>query len=905
MNPEQKTQETVRVKDPVCGMMVDPAAARGGSFEHKGTTYYFCNPRCNEKFQAEPEKFLAPKTAEATRVKDPVCGMMVDPAAARGGSFEHRGTTYYFCNPRCNEKFQAEPEKFLDPNYKPGMHAMGGGMVQLGAKPVTIGAAASPHDHAASDPHLPKEGRYAAPVQKSSEGAKKPAYICPMCPEVRSEVPAACPSCGMALEAEFPVAQSGKVEYVCPMHPEIVRNEPGSCPICGMALEPRVVTAAQEENPELKDMTRRLVIGLVLGIPLLGLAMAHMSFGLFAHSERTVAWIELLLSTPIVFWCGWPFFERAWNSIKFRSPNMFTLIGMGVGTAYGYSLVATVAPQIFPPTLRGMHGQPGVYYEAAAAITVLVLVGQVMELRARSRTSSAIRALLDLSPKMARVVEANGAEHDVPLETVQVGQTLRVRPGEKIPVDGVVLDGASSVDESMITGESVPVEKNEGTRVIGATVNGTGSLLIRSERVGSETMLAQIVKMVSEAQRSRAPIQRLADKVAGIFVPAVVGTAIVTFIVWFFVGPEPRLAHAIVNAVAVLIIACPCALGLATPMAIMVGTGRGAHAGVLIRNAEALETMEKVDTIVVDKTGTLTEGKPKVQAVKAAAGYSEDDVLRLAASLERASEHPLAASIVLEAERRGLTLTAVGEFRSLTGRGVVGTVDGREVAVGNEALLRELGVGVNSATDAANGSALNVAVGKQFAGRIEVADPIKSTTREALAALKSEKVHIVMLTGDSRATASHIAGELGIEEFHAEVLPQRKSEIVKALQAKGRRVAMAGDGINDAPALAQADVGIAMGTGTDVAMESAGITLLKGDLRGIVRARRLSEATMRNIRQNLFFAFVYNSLGVPLAAGILYPFFGLLLSPIIAAAAMSFSSVSVITNALRLRTAKL
>src|SRR5512146_1609924 len=594
-----------------------------------------------------------------------------------------------------------------------------------------------------------------------------------------------------------------------------------------------------------------------------------------------------------------------WSGFNWRSPNMFTLIGMGVGMAYVYSLVATIAPGIFPPALRGMEGQPDVYFEAAVAITVLVLVGQVMELRARSRTSSAIRALLDLSPKMARVVEANGAEHDVPLETVQVGQTLRVRPGEKIPVDGVVLDGASSVDESMITGESVPVEKNEGTRVIGATVNGTGSLIMRAERVGSETLLAQIVKLVSEAQRSRAPIQRLADKVAGIFVPAVVGTAIVTFVVWLFVGPEPRLAHAIVNAVAVLIIACPCALGLATPMAIMVGTGRGAHAGVLIRNAEALETMEKVDTIVVDKTGTLTEGKPTVQAVRPAGSFSEAEVLRLAASLERASEHPLAASIVREAERRELKIASVDQFRSITGRGGGGVVEGKGVAVGNEALLRDLGVATPSTTNAPNGSVLNVAVGKEFAGRIEVADPIKSTTTEALEALKSEKVHVVMLTGDNRATASRIAGELGIGEFEAEVLPQRKSEIVKELQAKGRRVAMAGDGINDAPALAQADVGIAMGTGTDVAMESAGITLLKGDLRGIVRARRLSEATMRNIRQNLFFAFVYNSLGVPLAAGILYPFFGLLLSPIIAAAAMSFSSVSVITNALRLRKVRL
>ncbi|HEU5402519.1 MAG TPA: HAD-IC family P-type ATPase, partial [Terriglobales bacterium] len=556
---------------------------------------------------------------------DPVCGMKVDPANARGGSFDHKGTTYYFCNPRCKEKFQAEPEKFLDPSYKPGIHAMSG-MVQLGAKPVTIGAApvsssTAVHEPASHGPHarvktdLAQENAPAERLRKTE--SKKPAYVCPMCPEVRSEVPAACPSCGMALEPEFPAPVEGKVEYVCPMHPQIIRDEPGSCPICGMALEPRVVTAAQEENPELKDMTRRFVISFLLGVPLVALAMGHMFFGLLEHDMRSVVWIQLALSTPIVFWCGWPFFERAWNSVKFRSPNMFTLIGMGVGVAYVYSLVATIAPGIFPPELRGMGGQPDVYFEAAAAITVLVLIGQVMELRARSRTSSAIRALLDLSPKMARVVEADGTEHDVPLEVVHVGQTLRVRPGEKVPVDGVVIDGASSVDESMITGESVPVEKAKGARVIGATVNGTGSLLMRSERVGSETVLAQIVKMVSEAQRSRAPIQRLADKVAGIFVPAVIGIAIVTFIIWYFVGPEPRLAHAIVNAVAVLIIACPCALGLATPMAIMVGTGRGAHAGVLIRNAEALETMEKVDTIVVDKTGTLTEGRPTVQAVRA------------------------------------------------------------------------------------------------------------------------------------------------------------------------------------------------------------------------------------------------------------------------------------------------
>lgn len=858
-------------------------------------------------------------TQATTRVKDPVCGMMVDPATARGGSYEYNDATYYFCNPRCNQRFQAEPEKFLDPNYKPGMHAMGSNMVQLGAKPVTIGSAgpaATEGRHSAAE----EQGRHpewsglepAESRDPHAAHAHSAAYICPMCPEVRSETPAACPSCGMALEPEFPTAPASKVEYVCPMHPEIVRDAPGACPICGMALEPRVVTSSMaEENPELKDMTRRLVVSLIVGVPLLLLAMGHMFFGFLDHQPRTAAWIQLVLSAPIVFWCGWPFFERAWNSVKFRSPNMFTLIGMGVGVAFVYSVVATLAPGLFPESLRPMHGQPDVYFEAAAAITILVLVGQVMELRARSRTSSAIRALLDLSPKLARVVEPDGREHDVPLETVQVGQTLRVRPGEKVPVDGVVLEGSSSLDESMITGESIPVDKLPGARVIGATVNGNGTLLIRAEHVGSETMLAQIVRMVSEAQRSRAPIQRLADKVSATFVPAVIATAAITFMVWYFAGPEPRLAHAIVNAVAVLIIACPCALGLATPMAIMVGTGRGAHAGVLIRNAEALETMEKVNTLVVDKTGTLTEGKPALQSVSPANGFSDRDLVALVASLEKGSEHPLAAAIVRAAQDNNLPLQNATDFRSETGRGVTGKVGGRTVAAGNERLLAELRLNTDSLIAEANSlrragqTVIFAAVDGKPAGLLGIADPVKSTTPEALKALKSEGIHVVMLTGDSRATAESVAHSLGIDEFQAEVLPEKKSEIVQRLQGEGRIVAMAGDGINDAPALAQAQVGIAMGTGTDVAMESAGITLLKGDLRGIVRARRLSEATMRNIRQNLFFAFIYNALGVPLAAGVLYPFFGLLLSPIIAAAAMSFSSVSVITNALRLRRAAL
>jgi Cu+-exporting ATPase len=843
------------------------------------------------------------KTSPDTiRVKDPVCGMMVEPATARGGSFEHSGTTYYFCNPKCNERFRSDPAKYLDPSYKPGMHAMGSAMVQLGAKPATIGSApAQPQSH---HPHKAHPDGTALPARQE---AKKPAYVCPMCPEVRSEVPDACPSCGMALEPEYPTVRSNKVEYVCPMHPEIVRDEPGACPICGMALEPRIVTAAVEENLELKDMTRRLVVGLVFGVPLFALAMGHMMFGWFEHTPRTVAWIQLVLSAPVVFWCGWPFFERAWNSIKFRSPNMFTLIGMGVGVAFVYSLVATIAPWIFPSALSGPHGQPDIYYEAAAAITILVLVGQVMELRARSRTSSAIRALLDLSPKMARVVEADGREHDVPLETVQIGQILRIRPGEKVPDDGIVVSGTSSVDESMITGESIPVEKEKGSRVIGATVNGTGTLLIRADRVGSDTVLSQIVRMVSEAQRTRAPIQRLADKVAAIFVPAVIAASVLTFLLWYFIGPEPRLAHAIVNAVAVLIIACPCALGLATPMAIMVGTGRGAHSGVLIRNAEALETMEKVNTLVIDKTGTLTEGKPRVTEVVPGELASESEILRLAASVERASEHPLAGAVVKAAEEKRINLSEVTSFRSLTGKGVIGIVQGKEVAVGNAQLMRDRADLLRGSGKAQNSgeTVIYVAVDKQIAGTLIISDPIKANTPAALAVLKAEGLRVVMLTGDQRRTAEVIAEKLGITEFEAEVPPDRKVEVIRDLQSKGRIVAMAGDGINDAPALARADVGIAMGTGTDVAIQSAGITLLKGDLVGIVRARKLSEATMRNIRQNLFFAFIYNALGVPIAAGVLYPFFGLLLSPIIAAAAMSFSSVSVITNALRLRNVKL
>jgi len=837
-----------------------------------------------------------------TLERDPVCGMNVNPASAKH-IHEHDGKKYYFCCASCGEKFKADPRKYLN---KPA--AFSSNLVMLGM-PAPAKSSPSTDPAGARAPSIRAAGK--------PTGAAAPAYVCPMCPEVRESKPGACPSCGMALEPAVPVA-SPRTEYTCPMHPEIVRAEPGPCPICGMALEPRTVTAAAEENPELRDMTRRFWVGVVLTAPLLAIAMGSMfwphAFMSLLGGAR-LPWIEFALSTPVVLWCGLPFFKRFWTSLVNRSPNMFTLIGLGTGVAYGYSVVATVAPQIFPDSLRGMGGYPDVYFEASAAITTLVLLGQVMELRARSRTSAAIRALLDLSPKTARLITAGPGgddakagevtEKDIPLEHVKPGDRLRVRPGEKVPVDGVVLEGHSAVDESMITGESIPVEKSPNSPVIGATVNTTGSFVMHAERVGFETLLARIVQLVGQAQRSRAPIQRLADRVAAWFVPAVVAVAAVTFVAWFLLGPQPRLAHALVNAVAVLIIACPCALGLATPMAIMVGTGRGAHAGVLIKNAEALETLEKVDTLVIDKTGTLTEGKPRL------ASYTNDEVLRLAASLEKASEHPLGAAIVNAAIAKELSLSNPTKFTYTVGKGVQGTVDGKRVAVGNLALMHEVGAlhpgkGILS-VQVSTGTNLSVAVDGKYAGSVSVADPIKASTPAAVRDLKRLGIRIVMLTGDSRAAAAAIAKLLGLqkEEFEAEVLPERKSEVVRKLQEQGRVVAMAGDGINDAPALAQADVGIAMGTGTDVAMESGGITLVKGDLSGILRARNLSHATMRNIRQNLFFAFIYNAIGVPIAAGVLYPFFGLLLSPIFAAAAMSFSSVSVITNALRLRNAKL
>ncbi len=705
-------------------------------------------------------------------------------------------------------------------------------------------------------------------------------------------------------------SSSQQIEYVCPMHSQIVRSQPGSCPICGMALEPRTIAAGDEESHELVQMSRRFWVSLALTLPVLAVTMSEMIPGRpvqHALGPAAVTWLQLLLASPVVLWGGWPFFERGGRSVVNRSLNMFTLIAMGTGVAYLYSLVAVLFPSLLPRSFLGPDGEPPVYFEAAAVITTLVLLGQVLELRARSRTSSALKALLGLAPKQARRLRDDGGEEDVELEAVGPGDRLRVRPGEKVPVDGVVLDGSSTVDESMVTGEPIPVEKSAGARVTGATINGTGGFVMQAERVGRDTLLAQIVRMVGEAQRTRAPIQRLADVVSAWFVPAVIAIAVIAAAIWGVWGPEPRLAHALLAAVAVLIIACPCALGLATPMSIMVGTGRGATAGVLIKNAEALEILEKVDVLVVDKTGTLTEGKPRLVSVVAQPDFEEELVLRLAAGIERASEHPLAAAIVSGAEQRKLSIPEAREFRSITGKGVTGLVEGRSVALGNRALLDELGIDPAMLRARADEfsrdgqTAMFVVIDSQPAGLLVVADPIKDSTPEAIRLLHEEGIRVVMLTGDSRTTADAVGRRLGIDQVVAEVLPEQKGAAVKRLQEDGRSVAMAGDGINDAPALAQAHVGIAMGTGTDVAMESAGITLVKGDLRGIAKARRLSRGTMRNIRQNLFLAFVYNALGVPIAAGVLYPVFGLLLNPMLASAAMSLSSVSVVANALRLR----
>lgn len=801
-------------------------------------------------------------------VRDPVCGMKIEPSKAAASAL-HNGTTYSFCSHGCAAKFDADPEKFSGKNAT------------------------------------------APPAVKPSGGVATE-YTCPMHPEVKRPGPGTCPKCGMALEPAtiaLPVAQ---VEYTCPMHPEVVRSGPGACPICGMALEPREITS-EEVNPELADMSKRFWISVALAAPLLALMVSELlpSKPLQHALTATVrAWIELAFASPVVLWCGWPFFERAGQSIIHRSPNMFTLIGLGAGSAYLYSVVATITPRVFPPSFRSQTGEIGLYFEPAAIIIALVLLGQLMELRARSQTSSAIRALLGLAPKMARRIDAQGAEADVPLDQVQVGDRLRVRPGEKIPVDGLALEGHSSVDEAMITGESIPVEKDAGAKVTAGTVNGTGSLIMRAERVGTDTLLSQIVRMVGEAQRSRAPIQKLADRVSAYFVPAVILAAVVTFIVWYVTGPEPRFAHALVNAVSVLIVACPCALGLATPMAVMVVTGRGAQAGILIRNAEALEVFRNVNTLIVDKTGTLTEGKPQLSSVIPLPGFDESDILKWVGSIERSSEHPLAAAIVAAAESRGILLENVDRFESMTGKGVIGEVAGRHIAIGNLELFRSLRIDPEPLQKQAEAlrregqTVVLVAANAQPAGIVAVSDPIKSSTPEAIRELTSAGLKIIMITGDNATTAEAVAKKLGIA-FEADVLPERKAEVVKAHQQKGEIVAMAGDGVNDAPALAQADVGIAMGTGTDVAMQAGGITLLKGDLRAILRARHLSIAMMRNIRQNLFFAFVYNVIGVPIAAGVLYPFWGLLLNPMIAAAAMSFSSVSVIANALRLRAVKL
>jgi Cu+-exporting ATPase len=807
------------VRDPVCGMGVDPAAGKPTA-EHGVRLFHFCSESCRTKFVAAPEKYLT--------ATDPVCGMSVDRATAKH-FLRHEGQGFYFCSAGCQAKFEAEPQKYLGDRPAPSL--------------------------------MPKG-----------------------------------------------------TQYTCPMHPEIIRDKPGSCPICGMALEPMGVPTGDEgPNPELIDFTRRFWVSAVLSVPLLIVAMAPMlglTFQAFVD-ERTMVWLELALASPVVLWAAFPFFHRGWQSLVNRSPNMWTLISLGVGAAYLYSVVATLFPDIFPHQFRGHGGAVPVYFEAAAVIVALVFLGQVLELRAREKTGSAIRALLDLAPKTARLIGADGSETDVPLDAVKAGDRLRIRPGDAVPVDGIVLEGRSSVDESMISGEPLPVEKTDGDALTGGTLNKNGSLIMRAEKVGAETTLSRIVELVAKAQRSRAPIQGLADRVSFYFVPAVVLVALAAFAAWAVFGPEPSLIFAIVSAVSVLIIACPCALGLATPMSIMTATGRGAHAGVLIKEAAALERFASVDTLIVDKTGTLTEGKPRLTDIVAVEGLSENELLTLAAGLEKGSEHPLAEAIVGGAGERGLTLTEASGFEAVTGKGVSGTISGRKVALGNAAMMADLAIDIASlsakaeALQAEGKTAMFVVVDKKLAGIVAVADPVKATTVEAIRALHDRGLRIIMATGDNERTARAIAKSLGIDEVRAGLLPEQKAALVEELRAKGAGIAMAGDGVNDAPALAAADVGIAMGTGADVAVESAGITLVKGDLNGIVRARTLAQATIRNIRQNLFFAFLYNVLGVPVAAGVLYPLTGTLLSPMLAAAAMSLSSVSVIANALRLRTLKL
>jgi Cu+-exporting ATPase len=813
---------------------------------------------------------------ESHKEKDPVCGMSVDPVQARG-ALEYQGRIYYFCAVSCREKFALDPEVYVGGSSHPALLTIA---VSARVTDPVCGMSIDPATAAARWEH---EGQTYYFCHISCLNKFRANLVSPKAPE--------------------PPAAADGTEYVCPMDPEVVRSEPGPCPVCGMALEPRTAGLEDKENPELKYMNRRLAWSLLFSLPIAVLSMTEMLAG---WEMRFQGWIQFLLATPAVFYGGWPLFARGWTSIASRRLNMFTLIAIGTGTAYTYSVVAVLLPDKFPLSFHH-HGVPTVYFEAAAVIVTLVLLGQVLELRARSRTGNAIKALLGLAPKTARVILDNGSEPDVSLDRIKPGDRLRVRPGEKVPVDGVVLEGKSNVDESMITGEPIPAEKAPGDPVTGGTVNATGGFIMRAERVGSHTLLAQIVKMVAEAQRSRAPIQRLADKVSAYFVPAVLGVAAFTALAWLIAGPEPRLANALVNAVAVLIIACPCALGLATPMSIMVGIGRGAHAGVLIKNAEALERLEKVDTLVVDKTGTLTEGKPRVTAIVPGAGWQEEEVLRCAASLERHSEHPLAAAVLAAMEERGFQPYECEDFRSLTGQGVTGTVGGRRVMLGNLSLLNSEAIGLGALIDRAEQMRLEaqtvmfLAVDGKAAGLLGVSDPIRKTTPEALRRLQQDGIRLVMITGDSSTTAHIVGKKLGIDDIRAEVLPDQKRAIIKQLQGEGKVIAMAGDGINDAPALAQADVGLALGSGTDVAIQSAGITLLQGDLRGIARARRLSRGTMRNIRQNLFFAFFYNILGVPIAAGVLYPIFGLLLSPMIASAAMTFSSFSVVANSLRLR----
>ncbi len=860
INEKKENDMTKEQHDPVCGMTVTDDTKLHTT--HKDTTYRFCSENCLHKFENNPDEYLK----DTTEQHDPVCGMTVTDENKL--HFEHKDKTYRFCSDNCLHKFEKDPDEYLNKKTQ---------------------------------------------TESASKADADATYTCPMHPEVEQQGPGACPKCGMALEVMGVPVIATKTQYTCPMHPEVIQDEPGACPKCGMALEATTVEA-EEDTSELDYMTHRFWISALLAIPVFFSAMAA-EFWPEAMAEiinpSLRQWLEMIVSTPAILWGGWIFYVRCWQSLVTRNLNMFTLIGIGVSIAWLYSVIGTIVPGIFPAEVFNDVGVVPVYFEAAAVITALVLLGQMLELRARSQTNAAIKLLLGLAPKTARIVRDDGTEEDIPMEHVKLGDVLRVRPGEKIPVDGVTVDGESNVDESMVTGEPIPVEKSAGEKLIGATVNGTGSLLMKAEKVGADTLLSQIVKMVAEAQRTRAPIQKLVDVVAGYFVPAVVLISIITFIVWGIWGPEPAIAYAVINAVAVLIIACPCALGLATPMSIMVGTGKGAMMGVLIKNAEALEILRKVDTLVVDKTGTLTEGKPKLVSIVATNGFEEHDVLRLGASLERASDHPLAVSIVRGAEDREVTLSKTDNFQSVTGQGVTGDVEQKAIALGNRKLFESLNIDVGdlpAQAETLRGEGQTVmflGIGGKIAGLIGVADPIKDSTPEAIANLHKEGIKIVMLTGDSLKTAEAVAGKLNIDQVQADVMPDQKAAVVKKLQAEGCIVAMAGDGINDAPALAQAQVGIAMGTGTDVAMESAGVTLIKGDLRGIVRARRLSRATMRNIRQNLFFAFIYNALGVPVAAGVLYPVFGLLLSPIIAAAAMSFSSVSVITNALRLRRLKL